>query len=525
MARKVEGLISIRDKASSVLDKIRSKQKNFKDEVKSTGSVLQSVFGKDIKTRPVLNALAGVEKGVRKVGVAVKSVGSMVAKPVIKVKDQATSGIKKITGSLKSLQGLAVAVGVGAVLTGALSGGAMLEQQQVSMRHFIGVNNAGMSQSAVQETSDKYLKDLRTEANVTPFGTSEVISAGTRAINIAGGDTKSAMEIVKLAEDMAALNPEKTLSDAIEALADLRVGETERMKEFGFKISQEDIKKAGGIESIIQKQLQPFFKGGAEKLSTTGAGLFSNITGQAGSLVQDMGLSALEALKPVMQSVISLMDQYGPAMSDMAASVGTGITTIIQAVGTLKNWISEKFGFILNDTSALAEVGGSYISDFKEAFSTAMSVLGPVVETAINTIRLLYEAFMWAFPGIRSVVSSVWDIVKPILEALGTGIGFVAEKVGSLANWVAGKRAASKNNAQNNALGTSYFSGGQTWLAEHGPELVTLPKGSKISTAQQTKGMLGNKDATVIVNINGSNMSTDQILNVLVPQLKIALAN
>jgi len=520
----MEGLISLRDNASSVLDKVRRKQKQFKDEVQNTGSVLQSVFGKDIKNKPVLSALAGVEKGVRKVGSAVKTVGSMVAKPVIKVKDQATSGIKKITGSLKSLKGLAVAVGIGAAITGALSSGAMLEQQQVSMQHFIGVNNAGMSQSAVQQTSDQYLKDLRQNANVTPFGTSEVVSAGSRAINVAGGDTKSAMEMVKLAEDMAALNPEKSLSDAMEALADLKVGETERMKEFGFKISQDDIKNAGGIDSVIQKQLQPFFKGGAEKLSTTGAGLFSNITGQAGSLVQDMGLSALEALKPVMQSVISVMDQYGPAMSNMAASVGTGITTVIQAVGRLKDWISEKFGFILNDTGNLSKVGGTVLSNLGKVFSTTWSVLSPILDGAVNIVRLLYETFMWAFPGIQSVLSTVWDVVGPILEKLGSGIGFVADKIGNLADWVASKRSGGKAPAKN-ALGTSYFSGGATWVAEHGPELISLPSGSKISTAQQTKAMSGAKTPTVIININGSNLTPEQVIGVLVPQLKIAMAN
>ncbi|OCZ53791.1 hypothetical protein [Dehalobacter sp. TeCB1] len=524
MARRMEGVISIRDNASSVLDRMRQRQRQFRQDVQRTGSVLQSVFGENIQSRPVLRALDTVERSVRRVGSAARSVGRIVARPVITVRDQATSGIKKIAGSLNSLKGLAVAVGIGAAITGALSSGAMLEQQQVSMQHFIGVNNAGMSQSAVKQTSDQYLKDLRQNANVTPFGTSEVVSAGTRAINVAGGDTKNAMEMVKLAEDMAALNPEKTLSDAMEALADLKVGETERMKEFGFKISQDDIKNAGGIDSVIQKQLQPFFKGGAEKLSTTGAGLFSNITGQAGSLVQDMGLSALEALKPVMQSIISVMDQYGPAMSNMATSVGTGITTVIQAVGRLKDWISEKFGFILNDTSALKEVGGSAISGFKQVFSTAMSVLGPVANYAINMVRLLYEVFMWAFPGIKAVVSTVWDIVGPILSALGSGIGFVAEKVGSLADWVASKRSGGKAPAKN-ALGTSYFSGGATWVAEHGPELISLPSGSKISTAQQTKAMAGGKNPTVIVNINGSNLTPEQVIGVLVPQLKIALAN
>lgn len=73
-------------------------------------------------------------------------------------------------------------------------------------------------------------------------------------MNITSGDTKAGMDLVELSENMAALNPGKTVMDAMEALADLKTGETERMKEFGFKISQDDINKAGGINSYFQQQ-------------------------------------------------------------------------------------------------------------------------------------------------------------------------------------------------------------------------------------------------------------------------------
>lgn len=45
-----------------------------------------------------------------------------------------------------------------------------------------------------------------------------------------------------------------------------------------------------------------------------------------------------------------------------------------------------------------------------------------------------------------------------------------------------------------NASGTEYFSGGQTWLAENGPELVTLPTGSKVTPAPATRRMLAGND-------------------------------
>lgn len=41
-----------------------------------------------------------------------------------------------------------------------------------------------------------------------------------------------------------------------------------------------------------------------------------------------------------------------------------------------------------------------------------------------------------------------------------------------------------------NAAGTEYFGGGLSWIAENGPELVSLPRGSKVTPAAQTRRMM-----------------------------------
>ena len=145
--------------------------------------------------------------------------------------------------------------------------------------------------------SEAYVAALRNNANATPFTTNEVIAAGTRAVNVAQGNTTQAMDILKVAEDMAALNPEKSLSDAMEAIADLKTGETERMKEFGFKISQDDIKNAGGVDKVIEDQIKPYFEGGAQKLATSASGLVSTIQGKLSSFVSDTGLKMIEKIE------------------------------------------------------------------------------------------------------------------------------------------------------------------------------------------------------------------------------------
>ena len=154
---------------------------------------------------------------------------------IINAKDNATNKIKSIKNEVKDLAKVAAGITVGGtVAAGAgtkslLEAGSKLERQEISIEHFVGVANKDKTAEQVKSMSGDYLKDLRKNADVTPFETNEVIQGGTRSLTIAGGDTKNAMELLKMAEDMAALNPEKTLSDAVEALADAKNGEFERI--------------------------------------------------------------------------------------------------------------------------------------------------------------------------------------------------------------------------------------------------------------------------------------------------------
>lgn len=55
-----------------------------------------------------------------------------------------------------------------------------------------------------------------------------------------------------------------------------------------------------------------------------------------------------------------------------------------------------------------------------------------------------------------------------------------------------------------NAAGTQYWSGGATWLAENGPEIVDLPRGTRITPAGDTRRRLAATDASMgsVYNIN-----------------------
>ena len=235
MAKKkhISAVISLKDNFSAGLRGVRREQNSFRKEVAQTRKAMDALNKKKMNVRlnatqanKAFNALKKNTKYIeakkklvqvvvakdmamaklKKIQSTMKSLGKAVAKPIVMAKDKATSMIKGISSKLGALaKGIAIPLTIATAGAGAaLKGGMDLEQQQISMRHFVGVGNAGKSAEELDAMSAKYLKELRNNANATPFETGEVIAAGTRALQIAGGTTKEAMNMVTLAEDMAA---------------------------------------------------------------------------------------------------------------------------------------------------------------------------------------------------------------------------------------------------------------------------------------------------------------------------------
>lgn len=550
--RHISAVISLKDNMSATMRGIRREQTQFQREVRKTRAEIQRASRERLRIRmdatPAHRAIQSLRTKLaplrKKLVTAVvmkdlaseklnriksnlKAVGKFVAKPLIMAKDKATSVIKKIGGGLKSLaKGLAIPVTIATAAVGAtLKGGMDLEKQQISMRHFMGVGNKGKSNAELDKMSSSYLNDLRNNANATPFETGEVISAGTRALQIAGGNTKDAMGMVKLAEDMAALNPGKTVGDAMEALADMNIGEMARLTEFGVKASSKDDPKS------VQKKLETMYQGGAEKLATSGAGLWSTIMGKLKSNMADIGLGMLEPLKPVMSDVISFIDQATPGMLALGQAITSGLATGIgwiqeqmptlapifqTAFATLQTVVSTVVPIVGQAIQALAPVFQALLPIAQSVFSgiqTAVQVAAPIVTQLISVLSPTFAnvgsalsslgtIFSSVFTGIMNVVQNAYNFIKPLIDGIGSVVSGVSGAISSGLGWVASKVGGKKKNA----TGTKYFSGGVSLVGEHGPELVEMPTGSKVHTNRETRNMLSPTQVPVSQGTNTPNI-------------------
>jgi hypothetical protein len=341
---------------------------------------------------------------------------------------RSTVSIGRLVGRLGALA-LAIGgvVGIGRLASTAIGGAARLEQDMISMEHFIGLK-AKPGQDPKKMTSE-FVAYLRKNANETPFSTNEIMSAGRRSVTVANGNLPQAKQLLTLAENMAALNPGKTVMDAMEALADMRTGETERMKEFGFKITQNDLKKAGrgnatsGAMKLMTDPNLPIvqtFKGGADKLANSAAGKWSTITGNIESALTDIGTKILDKAKPLMDRIIAWMDS--PAFAKFSTRIANGVGLV---AGKIADFLMK-----ITDGSPESEAKLQKLWATLEGIGIVVTkvagwigALGQFMANTSNDTSLLGKALRWiigALVGVRLVAGPAGLV--GVLKAIGTGL-------------------------------------------------------------------------------------------------------
>lgn len=458
---KVKPAIEARDKASGKIDRIRQAMKKLKD-------IRKNVDVKDLASRKIRKIQLDLMKlKAKAILVSIKDKASRVAdligvkiKAVAKkwmahigLKDGMSGVLSKLKSGLTAL--LAVATAVGAAIGKSITDGAKLEQQMVSTEHFIRVANPGKSGIEIEKMSDKYINGLRKNASSTPYTTNDVMNAGSRAIQISGGDTGQAMRLVKLAEDMAAADPNKTLGDAIEAIADAQMGEFERMKEFGFKGSKEAFDKAGGdffkMKGADGKTVSQVFGGLSKEQADTSAGIFSSIVGNIGDAKNSFGLGFLDGIKPKLIEIRKALDDMlgGDSMNkiqNFGKQVGEGFLKAVNFVKQFAQGVKNVFemfagGFLSGfDTTWLQEIGeafsnlGNMMMEKAPAMQAIFSGLGFVMGTLATIATFVFNVIVQVVTAAIGIVNGIINGAISVINAIKSAWESLKQKVSNAAN-------------------------------------------------------------------------------------------
>ncbi len=241
----------------------------------------------------------------------------------------------KVGNTLLGISAAGVAFG------GWLVQGAMRAQSNLAMMKVAFDGNAKAAENAVA-WAKKY-------ADVTPFGTSEVVSAAAR-LQVAGLDMQKWVEIAgKMA---AASGGTKTITDAVEAIKDaVSGGGLERMKEFminsqallefgankapGGGVATQTKKDVEALQQAISKFVDAKFGNAIDEMRNTIGGGISTLQGNIEGLQEALGKQLIPELGKTVDWLTRMVEGFNkldPETQHTIVQVGKAVV-IVTALG------------------------------------------------------------------------------------------------------------------------------------------------------------------------------------------------
>lgn len=238
------------------------------------------------------------------------------------------------------------------------------------------------------------------------------------------------------------------------------------------------------------RDLNPLIKAGSDGLR--------ELTQEAHNVGYVMGEEALDALGAV-DDQLQRMNRSGEALKNqiavgMAPAVenlmkkGTDLFVRLQEAAE-GSGILEVFGALLDVVSALEPLFDVLFGTAEDGvpvlqtLALALGVLADALTIVANTIAIVIELFKQLFNLISGKGFDDSNLTR-----YGENIAKVFSDEGASARaWSGGFR----RNIGRNADGTDYWPGGLTWVGERGPELVSLPQGSRVYSAEDSRSMGG----------------------------------
>lgn len=218
------------------------------------------------------------------------------------------------------------------------------------------------------------------------------------------------------------------------------------------------------------KELNPLIEAGSQKLKELGI--------EAENLGVIMGEDDLESLGTLNDA----MDRFGKTTDALKNSLGLTLlpilTSLFEAISNIPVPVLKTLVILASVIASIVLVvkaiksltdTGKAIKNFFTAFDTAG------MKTTLIIIGIV--AALVALAAIIAVIMGKSGELQATMKSIG-------DSTSSLTDTVSDAQERVKK-TQTNAAGVASFAGGKTWVGEAGPELVTLPKGTKIETQAQ----------------------------------------
>lgn len=351
-----------------------------------------------------------------------------------------------------------------------------------------------LTQSAVTGLSTEALQEYQYAAELVDVSLDTLTSSQSKMIRSMDAARRGSKEQAEAFDKLGigVQNADGTLRDAQEVFGDV----IDALGAISNETERDAI--AMTIFGRSARDLNPLIKAGSDGLR--------ELTQEAHNVGYVMGEEALDALGAV-DDQLQRMNRSGEALKNqiavgMAPAVenlmkkGTDLFVRLQEAAE-GSGILEVFGALLDVVSALEPLFDVLFGTAEDGvpvlqtLALALGVLADALTIVANTIAIVIELFKQLFNLISGKGFDDSNLTR-----YGENIAKVFSDEGASARaWSGGFG----RNIGRNADGTDYWPGGLTWVGERGPELVSLPQGSRVYSAEDSRSMGGTNNYYLIV--------------------------
>jgi hypothetical protein len=276
------------------------------------------------------------------------------------------------------------------------------------------------------------------------------------------------------------------------------------------------VKKQGGYRAVLRKKITPIFSiiGKVMKMAMLYSMYF--IMFLVGALLAFVVIKKIFEKAQVMETLMDALRGVFDGIKDMFG----GAILIFEAFfggGTLKERFTKLFQGILGLYKGLYKILWSVLKGaVKLVIRLAIAYVAFVIKTYVTVImaviaglRKIFTVKFWTETvagGITALAKYVQNDFFPMLVTKG------GEFIDKIINFITGEFGKLKDAINPFHMG-GISKGGMSMVGERGPELINLPRGTRIHSNDTTKSMMGGSVTNNIsVNVNGRLGASDSEL-------------
>ena len=223
------------------------------------------------------------------------------------------------------------------------------------------------------------------------------------------------------------------------------------------------------------KDLNPLIKAGGDELER-----LKQEAHEMGVVMSEESVQAAGRLQDAMDRLNSVFDA---AKNELAAAFAPILEKVVDLLSKMNPAALAVIGVI----AALAAVFVKIATALK--LVTLATAAQTATQGAFNTISTKTVMIVLAIAAALAVVVALIGLITGKKDEVESTVNKATKaataQTENITNTMNGKTT---NKVGRNASGTDNFEGGRTWVGENGPELVTLPRGTKIQPGNEVNG-------------------------------------